>query len=106
MGSADSGDESDTEDMVVVQVALENAQQQLWETFDDFFQEEQLPSESEVTEVVENVFWELREQIAQVVEARASSSSSSGSSASSASEDQWGVVLPIARRRRGDGRAP
>ena len=99
LGTEENRDEDDTADIVHVQTALENAQQQLWEVFSNFFQGEEFPSEEEATEAVNEVFWELREEIAQVVEAHEHSSSSS-------TEDGWGVVLPITRRRRAGGPLP
>ena len=94
--------EMESEAFVAASRALDNTQQHLWEVFDAFFQSDEYPSEEEAKDTVEEIFHHLREEIAEIVEGVACPTSSSSES--------WmgeeGVILPLARRRGGDGRAP
>ena len=80
---------------LAVEAATGNAEQELWEAIRNIlFDLEHMPAVADVGNLVERIFWSLREGVAAIVDGAVAPSSSS------ATEDEWGVILPVARRRR------
>ena len=105
--------EAEVEAEVQVTVALANAEQEVWEEIAGVFADGEATHDLEEeleewdTSVaflrrLEEIFFSLRESVAEVVEGGASAPTSPSSSDSESSSDgEGGVVLPLLKRRRG-----
>lgn len=97
-----SGDDDDEDDdglhrrTIMAHIAIDNAAQLLWEAIDAFLKAEHAPSVNRMSGVLRRIFRGLREELAAIVEGLPSSDSC-------CTEDESGVILPLLRRRRGDG---